>query len=73
MHSKDIEVDGEIHREELVAANDALRQARLEEAGFTVLLFDNAMVLLRIGEVRMQKEHWIEEYERVNGVAARRS
>jgi very-short-patch-repair endonuclease len=68
-----IEVDGEIHCEELVAANDALRRARLEEAGFTVLRFDNAMVLQRIEEVRIQIEYWIEEYERLNGVPARKS
>jgi very-short-patch-repair endonuclease len=49
MHSKDIEVDVDIHHEGLVAANDVVRQARLEEAGFTVLRFDNAMVLQRIG------------------------
>ena len=68
-----IELDGGIHQDELVARNDAIRQARLEEAGFTVLRFDNIMVLQRIGEVRIQLEHWIEEYERVHGVPERKS
>src|SRR5256885_15851430 len=45
-----IELDGGIHRDDLVAENDAIRQARLKEAGFIVLRFDNAMVLQRIGE-----------------------
>src|ERR1043165_6600985 len=63
-----IELDGGIHQDHLVARNDAIRQARLEEAGFTVLRFDNIMVLQRIGEVRIQLEHWIEEYARVRGI-----
>ena len=68
-----IEVDGKIHNDDMVAANDAIRQTRLEEAGFTVLRFSNAIVLQRIGEVRIQIEHWISEYERINGVPARKS
>jgi very-short-patch-repair endonuclease len=67
-----IELDGGIHSDDLVAANDAIRQSRLEDAGFTVLRFDNAMVLQRIGEVRIRLEHWIEEYELVNGVPHRK-
>jgi very-short-patch-repair endonuclease len=64
-----IELDGGIHRDDLVAANDGIRQKRLEEAGFTVLRFENRMVLQRIGEVRMILERWIEDFHRANGVA----
>src|ERR1043165_5098955 len=46
-----IELDGGIHQDDLVAKNDTIRQSRLEEAGFTVLRFDNKMVLQRIDEV----------------------
>jgi very-short-patch-repair endonuclease len=63
-----IELDGGIHRDDLVAVNDAIRQQMLEEAGFTVLRFDNIVVLQRIGEVRMAIEQWIEHYERTNGI-----
>jgi very-short-patch-repair endonuclease len=63
-----IELDGGIHTDELVAANDAIRQQRLEEVGFTVLRFENIMVLQRIGEVRIAIEQWIEHYDQTNGI-----
>jgi len=62
-----IELDGGIHRDELVSANDAIRQKRLEEAGFTVLRFENMLILQRVGEVRMIIERWIEDYEALKG------
>src|ERR1043165_8689472 len=54
-----IEVDGGIHKDDEAAFNDAIRQRRLEEAGFTVLRFENDAVLKRIVEVRQQLELWI--------------
>ncbi len=63
-----IEVDGGIHRDDLVAAKDAVRQQHLEEAGFTILRFENIMVLQRIAEMRISIEQWIEDFERLHSV-----
>jgi very-short-patch-repair endonuclease len=63
-----IELDGGIHQDDLVAANDATRQQRLEAAGFTVMRFDNDTVLHHIVAVRRQIETWIEDYEQMNGI-----
>jgi very-short-patch-repair endonuclease len=63
-----IEVDGGIHKDDLVAAKDQIRQKELEAAGFTVLRFENEMVLHRMAEVKLNLEMWIEDYERVHGV-----
>jgi len=64
-----IEVDGGIHKDDLVAANDHQRQQELEAAGFTVLRFDNEVVLNRMADVKLNLEMWIEDYERVHGVS----
>lgn len=57
-----IEVDGSIHRDAEVAANDLKRQEALEAAGFTILRFSNEEVLERLTEVRLQIEDWIDQY-----------
>ncbi len=59
-----IEVDGDIHECEKVAAKDALRQRDLENVGFTVLRFSNWEVLERRDLVRAVLMEWILDWER---------
>jgi very-short-patch-repair endonuclease len=56
-----IEVDGSIHQLEEEMKNDAERQKALEEAGFTVLRFNNEEVLENINAVYSYLEDWIEK------------
>jgi len=58
-----VEVDGITHQDESVLANDKLRQARLEAAGFTVLRFTDDEVLKNMKGVIRILEDWIEKYE----------
>jgi very-short-patch-repair endonuclease len=59
-----VEIDGGIHNDPDICANDLRRQQHLEEAGFIVLRFSNEEVLRSIREVRMKLEDWIEEREK---------
>lgn len=56
-----IEVDGSWHDLEGVAERDAIRQKKLEDAGFTVLRFDNSNVLNNIDNVQAYLLDWIEK------------
>jgi very-short-patch-repair endonuclease len=58
-----IEVDGITHQDERVIANDKVRQARLEAAGFTVLRFTDDEVLKNTKGVINTLEDWIEKFE----------
>jgi very-short-patch-repair endonuclease len=58
-----IEVDGITHQDERVIANDKVRQARLEAAGFTVLRFTDDEVLKNMKGVINTLEDWIEKFE----------
>ena len=62
-----IELDGGIHNEPDVTANDLRRQDALEGAGFTILRFSNPEVLQHMDEVRGKISAWIEMYESQNG------
>ncbi len=66
-----IELDGSVHRDDEVAANDARRQAALEAAGFSVLRFTNEMVMQRTSSVRQCIEGWIDSYEAIHGLPER--
>ena len=59
-----IEVDGITHDYSEAVTADEQRLNILEEAGFTVLRFDNDEVLNHINSVRYEIEKWIENYER---------
>ena len=59
-----IEVDGITHDYSEAVTADEERQKFLEEAGFTVLRFDNDEVMNHINSVRYEIEKWIENYER---------
>jgi very-short-patch-repair endonuclease len=61
-----IEVDGISHQDERVIANDKIRQARLEAAGFTVLRFTNDEVLKNMKGVISTLEAWIEKCKAQN-------
>ena len=56
-----IEADGLSHQWEGAAERDAVRQKHLEEAGFTVLRFDDREILNNIGGVRDYLIDWIEK------------
>lgn len=56
-----IEVDGSTHLYDEVLEKDALKQAALEKAGFTVMRFTDDEVLHHINEVRLRIECWIED------------
>jgi very-short-patch-repair endonuclease len=56
-----IEADGISHQWEGAAEKDAVRQKHLEEAGFTVLRFDDREILNNIGSVRDYLADWIEK------------
>ncbi|MGN6437587.1 MAG: endonuclease domain-containing protein [Agriterribacter sp.] len=59
-----IEVDGISHHWEGAAEKDEIRQRKLEEAGFTVLRFDDNEVLNKIDRVQEYLLDWIEKYQR---------
>jgi len=56
-----IEVDGNIHLLEDFAANDLIRQSKLEEVGFKVIRFKNEEVLNSMISVRRAIRETIEE------------
>jgi len=56
-----IEVDGEVHNDPEVAANDTLRTNNLNENGITVLRFKNEEVEKNISVVIKKIEQWFEE------------
>jgi very-short-patch-repair endonuclease len=56
-----IEADGISHQWEGAAERDAVRQKHLEEAGFTVLRFDDREILNNIVGVRECLVDWIEK------------
>ncbi|HEX5023904.1 MAG TPA: DUF559 domain-containing protein [Agriterribacter sp.] len=56
-----IEVDGITHQWEGATERDALRQKRLEEAGFTVIRFGDSDVLNNISSVREYLVDWLEK------------
>ena len=56
-----IEVDGITHHYQDIQANDRVRQKRLEDAGFTVLRFEDEDVLTNIDWVKEEIENWIEK------------
>ncbi len=58
-----IEVDGITHHDPETQKNDRIRQQKLEQAGFTVLRFDDEDVLTAINSVNGEIEDWIEKYE----------
>ncbi len=66
-----MEVDGSSHKDELIAANDTIRQAALEGAGFSVLRFTDQEVYYQTDRVRKVIEEWIEHWESVNELPAR--
>ena len=59
-----IEVDGLTHQWEEVALNDTKREKALKEIGFTVLRFDDEMVLNHINDVFNQITEYIEEFRK---------
>lgn len=58
-----IEVDGISHQWDGAAEKDATRQKKLEEAGFTVLRFDDAQILNNIAYVHVYLLDWIEKHK----------
>lgn len=64
-----IETDGLTHDFEEVYKNDLIRQAKLEEAGFTVVRFNDSEVLNRMSNVRQHIEQVIENLEVKYGMA----
>ena len=56
-----IEVDGKTHHSEGAMQKDDQRQKQLENAGYTVLRFDDDQVLNSIENVRTYLEEWIDE------------
>jgi very-short-patch-repair endonuclease len=50
-HRLVVELDGSQHRDEAQAEHDRLRTRMLEQAGFTVLRYPNALVRLNLGWV----------------------
>jgi cyclase len=52
-----IEADGSIHEKEEVKENDAVRQSRLKDHGFTVLRFSNVEIRNKPEEVVAKIEH----------------
>ena len=61
-----IEADGLSHQWEDAAERDAVRQKHLEEAGFTVLRFDDREILNNIGGVRDFLVDWIEKNKKIS-------
>ncbi len=62
-----IELDGLTHTWEETAIKDARKQEDLEEAGFTVLRFEDEAVLKHINEVKVKIEEEIERIEKSCG------
>jgi len=62
-----IEVDGITHLDEEVIIKDKIRQKALEEAGFTVIRFNDEEVLRDIQNVERVLEAYVEDYELKNG------
>ena len=58
-----IELDVALDVTDEVSANDIIRQRRLEEAGFTVMRFENKAVLHKIIDVQKVIESWIVDFE----------
>ena len=56
-----IEVDGSSHDIPEVAANDKVRQEKLEQAGFTILRFSNQDVLNDLEGVIWKIGQWIDQ------------
>lgn len=63
-----IEVDGESHTWPGAPERDAWRQRLIEEAGFTVLRFENEEVLTNLRAVELAIEAAIEEIEQQGGI-----
>lgn len=63
-----IELDGRMHDDEQVTVRDLHRQEMLEDAGYTVLRFQNEEVLQRMQDVRVAIERWVEDYEARYGI-----
>jgi len=61
-----IEADGITHTFEEVIKNDAIRQKKLEDAGFKVIRFTDEEILKRIESVRKVIENVIEELEAIS-------
>jgi len=61
-----IEVDGITHHDENIIKNDKRRQKKLEQAGFTVMRFDDKDVLTSINWVTEEIENWIEQLRHLN-------
>jgi len=57
-----IEVDGITHQYQDIQLNDRKRQKELEEAGFTVIRFEDDDVLTNIDWVKEKIEQWIKMY-----------
>jgi very-short-patch-repair endonuclease len=61
-----IEVDGISHDHAEAVIHDEIRQKKLEQAGFTVLRFEDEEVLQHINYVKDKIEDWIDEFEKRN-------
>ncbi|MFO7842377.1 MAG: DUF559 domain-containing protein [Bacteroidales bacterium] len=59
-----IEVDGISHQFNEVEISDFKRQQKLEQAGFTVLRFQDSEILNNIGDVIYSIENWINQNKR---------
>ena len=57
-----IEVDGKTHHAEGAMQKDDERQKELENAGYTVLRFDDEQILTSIHHVYSYLEDWIEKF-----------
>ena len=57
-----VEVDGESHHQEYQWTKDKSRQKELEDAGFTVLRFNDDEIFDDIENVSRVLEHWIESH-----------
>jgi len=62
-----VEVDGITHLDDEVARKDEIRQKKLEEAGFTVIRFNDEEILRDIQNVERVLEAYVEDYELKNG------
>src|SRR6059036_3445558 len=58
-----LEVDGITHLDEKVIAKDKIRRDELEILGMEFMRFDALVVINKIGDVLMEIENWILEYE----------
>jgi very-short-patch-repair endonuclease len=59
-----LECDGITHHDEAVMLKDQYRQKELESIGFTVLRFSDWEILNKMGDVSVQINSYIEEYEK---------